>query len=154
MTNPQILAATSIAAFLYVVSPGPAFLALFTLAASRGRLAGAKFICGHLVGDVSWGALAVAAIVGANRIGPALFEALGFGCGLYLIYLGARAILTPPIPSNALPCGPDGKLYIQKIELAGRRYLAPVFVDVDRSPAEVVTAYRTSKIDKYWRRQS
>jgi len=27
-------------------------------------------------------------------------------------------------------------------------------VDVDRSPAEVVTAYRTSKIDKYWRRQS
>lgn len=94
MTNPQILAATLIAAFLYVVSPGPAFLALFTLAASRGRVAGAKFICGHLVGDVTWGALAVAAIVGANRIGPALFEALGFGCGLYLIYLGARAILT------------------------------------------------------------
>ncbi len=94
MTNPQILAATLIAAFLYVVSPGPAFLALFTLAASRGRVAGAKFVCGHLVGDVTWGALAVAAIVGANRIGPALFEALGFGCGLYLIYLGARAILT------------------------------------------------------------
>jgi len=94
VTNPQILAATLIAAFLYVVSPGPAFLALFTLAASRGRVAGAKFICGHLVGDVTWGALAVAAIVGANRIGPALFEALGFGCGLYLIYLGARAILT------------------------------------------------------------
>jgi len=94
VTNPQILAATLIAAFLYVVSPGPAFLALFTLAASRGRVAGAKFVCGHLVGDVTWGALAVAAIVGANRIGPALFEALGFGCGLYLIYLGARAILT------------------------------------------------------------
>ena len=67
MTNPQILAATLVAAFLYVVSPGPAFLALFTLAASRGRAAGAKFICGHLVGDVTWGALAVAAIVGANR---------------------------------------------------------------------------------------
>ena len=62
-------------AYLYVVTPGPAFLALFTLAASRGRVSGAWFICGHLVGDVTWGALAVAAIVGANRIGPTLFEA-------------------------------------------------------------------------------
>jgi hypothetical protein len=25
-----------------------------------------------------------------------------------------------------------------------------VFVDIDRQPAQVVTAYRTSKIDKYW----
>ena len=39
------------------------------------------------------GALAVAAIVGANRIGPTLFEALGFVCGLYLCYLGARALI-------------------------------------------------------------
>ncbi|MCC6125991.1 MAG: DUF4258 domain-containing protein [Pirellulales bacterium] len=29
------------------------------------------------------------------------------------------------------------------------QYLLRVFVDVDRTPAEVVTAYRTSKIDKY-----
>ena len=28
-------------------------------------------------------------------------------------------------------------------------YLLRVFVDVDRSPPEVVTVYRTSKIDKY-----
>ena len=69
MTDPKILLASLAAAYLYVVTPGPAFLALFTLAASRGRAAGAYFICGHLVGDVTWGALAVAAIVGANRIG-------------------------------------------------------------------------------------
>jgi threonine/homoserine/homoserine lactone efflux protein len=94
MTNPQLLGATLVAAFLYVVSPGPAFLALFTLAASRGRVAGAKFICGHLVGDVTWGALAVAAIIGTNRVGPTLFELLGFGCGLYLVYLGVRAVMT------------------------------------------------------------
>jgi hypothetical protein len=31
-------------------------------------------------------------------------------------------------------------------------YLMRVFVDVDRKPAEVVTAYRTSKIEKYRRR--
>ena len=29
--------------------------------------------------------------------------------------------------------------------------LIRVFVDVDRQPAEVVTAYITSKIQKYWR---
>lgn len=29
--------------------------------------------------------------------------------------------------------------------------LLRVFVDVDREPPEVVTAYRTSKINKYWR---
>jgi Domain of unknown function (DUF4258) len=30
-------------------------------------------------------------------------------------------------------------------------YLIRVFVDVDRQPPEVVTAYRTSRIAKYWR---
>jgi Domain of unknown function (DUF4258) len=30
-------------------------------------------------------------------------------------------------------------------------YLLRVFVDVDRDPAEVVSAYRTSKAGKYWR---
>jgi len=32
-----------------------------------------------------------------------------------------------------------------------RDYLLRVFVDVDRDPPEVVTAYRTSNIDKYRR---
>ncbi|HLJ70199.1 MAG TPA: LysE family transporter [Roseiarcus sp.] len=90
----NVYLATAIAAYLYVVAPGPAFLALFTLAASKGRAAGAWFICGHLVGDVTWGALAFAAIIGANRIGPTLFEILGFGCGAYLIYLGGKAVMT------------------------------------------------------------
>jgi hypothetical protein len=32
-----------------------------------------------------------------------------------------------------------------------KEYLLRVFVDVDRNPPEIVTAYRTSKVDKYWR---
>ena len=32
-----------------------------------------------------------------------------------------------------------------------KTYLLRVFVDIDRTPPEVVTAYRTSKIAKYWR---
>ena len=35
-----------------------------------------------------------------------------------------------------------------------RTYLLRVFVDIDRQPAEEVTAYRTSRIDKYWRADS
>jgi hypothetical protein len=36
-------------------------------------------------------------------------------------------------------------------EIGGRWYLIRVFVDVDRNPAEVVTVYRTGKVEKYWR---
>ena len=40
-----------------------------------------------------------------------------------------------------------------RIEVGGRMYLVRVIVDVDRTPAEVVTAYRTSSIARYWRAQ-
>lgn len=32
-----------------------------------------------------------------------------------------------------------------------KTYLLRVFVDIARTPAEVVTVYRTSKVAKYWR---
>ena len=34
-------------------------------------------------------------------------------------------------------------------EIDGKSYLIRVFVDIDRTPPEIVTAYRTSKIRKY-----
>lgn len=83
---------TALAGALYVLSPGPAFLALFSLAATQGRLAGARFVGGHLIGDVFWTALAFAAIIGVNQFGPTLFDLLGIGCGLYLCYLGVKAL--------------------------------------------------------------
>ena len=39
-------------------------------------------------------------------------------------------------------------------EEPGKIYLLRVFVDIDRQPAEVVTAYRTSKVEKYWKSES
>ena len=90
-----LLAATAAAGFLYIVSPGPAFLALFALAAQEGRGAGARFVAGHLVGDVVWGALALAAIVGVSQIGAAVFDALGLACGAFLIWLGVKAVWRP-----------------------------------------------------------
>jgi hypothetical protein len=37
------------------------------------------------------------------------------------------------------------------IMMDDRRYLVRIIVDVDRNPPVVVTAFRTSKIDKYWK---
>ena len=38
-----------------------------------------------------------------------------------------------------------------KYQEGGTEYLLRVFVDIDRTPAEVVTVYRTSRVAKYWR---
>lgn len=91
--SPALLLATIAAGFLYVIAPGPAFLACFGLAAREGRVAAARFVIGHLVGDITWAALALAAIIGVNQIGPVLFDALGMICGAYLVWLGAKALL-------------------------------------------------------------
>ena len=101
----SLFLATIGAGFFYVISPGPAFLAIFALAAAHGRGPAARFVTGHLVGDCLWGSLALAAIIGVNQIGPLVFEALGFACGAYLFWLGARAVTTrsdaPPIVIGA-----------------------------------------------------
>jgi len=50
-----------------------------------------------------------------------------------------------------------GRVVFQSLVMFGkpeRTYLLRVFVDVDCKPPAVVTAYRTSKIDKYWREES
>jgi len=94
MISLPLLFACFLAGFIYTISPGPAFLALFTLGAAKGRGPGAWFMTGHLVGDVTWSVAALAAIVGVSQIGPMLFDILGICCGLYLIYMGVRAIMT------------------------------------------------------------
>ena len=90
--NGTLLLASGLAGFAYGISPGPAVLAVFGISAGQGRQAGATFLCGHLVGDALWSALALTAIVGAQVIGPAVFDALGLICGAYLLWLGWSAL--------------------------------------------------------------
>ena len=48
----------------------------------------------------------------------------------------------------------QGRVVLQsKTQEGGTEYLLRIFVDIDRNPAEIVTAYRTSKVSKYWREQ-
>ena len=50
---------------------------------------------------------------------------------------------------------PGRAVYQSRVKLGEppRTYLLRVFVDIDQRPAEVVTVYRTSKVDKYWRHE-
>jgi hypothetical protein len=57
-------------------------------------------------------------------------------------------------PVSALRIAP-GRDVLQSLVSLGtppKQYVVRLFVDVDRRPPEVVTAYRSVKIAKYWRR--
>ena len=54
-------------------------------------------------------------------------------------------------PEQILHIRPGRVVAQSRCLIDGKEYLLRVFVDVDPEPATVVTAYRTSKILKYWR---
>jgi hypothetical protein len=60
-------------------------------------------------------------------------------------------VLTAPEQSEEIR--PGRRVYQSRITFddPSKVYLLRVFVDIDREPPEVVTAYRTSKVQKYWR---
>lgn len=86
-----MLLASALSGAAYTLAPGPAFLALLGIGASRGRRAGALFLSGHFVGDVLWASLSLTAIIGARTIGTLLFDVLGMVCGVYLCWLGVQS---------------------------------------------------------------
>lgn len=90
--NISILVASALAGCLYVISPGPAVLALIGIGAAKGRRPALFFLFGHLFGDTLWCSLAVLALVGAKVFDPLLFECVALACGLYLGHLGWRAV--------------------------------------------------------------
>jgi hypothetical protein len=62
-----------------------------------------------------------------------------------------RSVLAGP---EQMEIAREGRaVYQARIELGEplKTYVLRVFVDIDRDPPRVVTVYRTSKIDKYWR---
>ena len=90
--TPGLLLASAVAGGAYTLAPGPAFLALLGIGAGGGRRAGAWFLAGHFAGDIIWATLALVAIIGARTFGTAIFSVLGFVCGVYLCWLGYRAV--------------------------------------------------------------
>ncbi len=77
----------------------------------------------------------------------AAFEMERRGLGVELV----RSVLSAP--EQRIEVRP-GRVVLQSRRPMGesaKTCLVRVFIDVDRRPAEVVTAYRTSKVAKYWR---
>lgn len=90
--TPTLFVTAFFAGIVYVVTPGPATLAVLGITAAHGRRRGLLFFLGHGVGDLTWSAAALAALLGASRLGPDLFRLLGIACGVYLVWLGLRAL--------------------------------------------------------------
>ena len=57
-------------------------------------------------------------------------------------------------PEQRLDVRPGRVVLQSRVQEPGSEYLVRVFVDIDRKPAEVVTAYRTRKVLKYWRAEA
>jgi len=53
-------------------------------------------------------------------------------------------------PDQVVPEKGRVKAYQSKCEIGGKMFLLRVMVDDSVDPAVVVTAYRTTKIEKYW----
>lgn len=80
----------------------------------------------------------------------ALFEMKRRGISEEMI----RGVLSAPEQQVAVR---PGRIVLQSRIPVGSSvgpYLMRVFVDVDRQPPEVVTAYYTGKVSKYWREAS
>ena len=92
MIDTGALLSASVAGCLYVVSPGPAVLALIGIGAAKGRRPALQFLFGHLAGDTLWCSLAITALVGAKVFDPLLFELVALVCGLYLGFLGFKGV--------------------------------------------------------------
>lgn len=60
-----------------------------------------------------------------------------------------RRILSAPEHRESV--GPGRDVVQARAVFEGKTYLVRVFVDVDRHPPEVVTVYRTGRIEKYRR---
>lgn len=54
-------------------------------------------------------------------------------------------------PGQRIEARRGREVFQSLFDSGGARWLIRVIVDMDRRPPEVVTAYRTGKIAKYWR---
>ena len=149
MTSSLLLAVLA-SGFIYGITPGPGVLAVLGIGAARGRRAGAGFLCGHLLGDVVWCSTALIAIVGAREIGSTAFDVLGVLSGLYLFWLGARAIRAPRIGAET-PQGPARQPFRHGIMFGLTNPKAYPVAVATRRVVELVDAALANLLEFRWR---
>lgn len=59
-------------------------------------------------------------------------------------------------PQQTIPLEPDKVVYqsLQYFDEEAKEYLVRVFVNIIKEPDLVITVYRTSKVEKYWKDES
>src|SRR5215472_15562938 len=75
------------------ISPGPNFLTIAQIAASKSRSAAVAAVCGTGLATVIWGVCGVAGVQAVFLAAPWAYLALKIGGAAYLVYIGGRMIL-------------------------------------------------------------
>lgn len=102
----ESVAAIALAFFIVTVSPGPANIAVATVAMSSGRLGGMLFGLGLSVGLAFWGVIAATGMGAVLQGTSHLLVALKVAGGLYLLWLAAqsaRSAFKPSVNAAAKP---------------------------------------------------
>ena len=74
------------------INPGPATLAIMSVAARHGRMAGLKLASGVVCGSLFWGLCAAFGLAAVMAQFAGLFVVLKIAGGLYLLWLAYRAL--------------------------------------------------------------
>jgi threonine/homoserine/homoserine lactone efflux protein len=101
------LALFCFAAFVLIVTPGPNFLYILTRGATEGRRAGLVAASGLGAGVLMHTALATLGVAALVRSSYLAFRVIKYGGGLYLVYLGVRALGDRPDVLRGAPEVPE-----------------------------------------------
>jgi threonine/homoserine/homoserine lactone efflux protein len=82
-----------LASFVYIVTPGPVFLAIISLVSEKGKNAGFKFVSGAILGCMVWLLFTCTSLIEAGRFPDIVFTILAFSCASYLFFLGGKMCL-------------------------------------------------------------
>ena len=81
------------AGFVYIVTPGPVFLAIISLVSDKGKTTGFKFVTGAIFGCMVWLAFTCASLIEADKLPDELFILLALACASYLFFLGSKMLI-------------------------------------------------------------
>ncbi|MCG6965351.1 MAG: LysE family translocator [Chromatiaceae bacterium] len=106
---PWPLLATFIAAsLLLAVTPGPGVLYIVTRSLLQGRRSGLASVAGVALGNLANAAGAALGLAALFAVSSAAFVIVKYAGAAYLIYLGIRALRTPPLRTTQPAARPVG----------------------------------------------
>jgi threonine/homoserine/homoserine lactone efflux protein len=80
------------AGFVYIVTPGPVFLAIISLVSDKGKSIGFRFVAGAIFGCMVWLTFTCASLIEADKLPDELFILLALACASYLFFLGGKML--------------------------------------------------------------